>query len=82
MSIVKELCSAIEYAENTRENWTSLYKAKRLIFDDILKGKYGTEIMLDYLDLLGGDSVAFVAKYAGKELNLTVKAEVQLDLFE
>ena len=73
MSLIDDLRSEIEYAEDNRESWTDQYKAKRLVFNNILSGNYGTEIMLDYLDYLGGDSVAFVAEYAKRGVNLESK---------
>lgn len=81
MSIVKELKDAIldeqSYCNMQDMHWMrfDLFQGK------ILEGKYGTEIMLDWYDLLGGDSVAFVAKYAAKGVPKT-SSEQQLDLFD
>lgn len=77
MSIVKELEKEIKSRAICSAKLTTVIG---VLLNKVLEGKYGTEIILNYLDLLGGDSVAFVAKYAAK--GIEDKSEVQLNLFD
>lgn len=68
MSLIEDLKKEVINIEGNLSDWT--YTERFGFMNKILSGKYGTEIMLDYLDYLGGDSVEFVRKQQEKGMNL------------
>lgn len=64
MSLIEDLKKEVLNVEANLSGWP--YAERFVFMNQILSGKYGTEIMLDYLDFLGGDSVEFVRKQQEK----------------
>ena len=66
MSLMEDLKKEIERKESSMFYPSDVSFARSMLSDKVLSGWYGTAIMLDYLDYLGGDSVEFVRKQQEK----------------